>query len=345
MALLKFGSRGSEVKSVQGSLNTALAPSPGLTVDGIFGRNTRNAVINFQRRAGIGVDGIVGPITRSKLAGSSGGMIGGGGGGPKKPRPTKTDPAYRLPVLQLGSRGRGVAKIQRRLNYKSAAGPSLVADGIFGPKTRKAVVNFQQSVNLKADGVVNPDTRIALRKAKPVPGRKKPSENPKPLAPPPGGAAPVSDRPYYSEIESVYGDPTDWSYITKITPPFPLIYGNSPVSSVSVHNKVSGSLLTALNQVLGHYGLEEIERLRISANYGGSVNKRRMRNGSQWSTHSWGVAIDLNHSENQLSWNSSRALFAKPEYKPLLDIFERNGWYNLGRHKNYDFMHFQAVKI
>jgi 3D (Asp-Asp-Asp) domain-containing protein len=62
---LYWGSRGTEVVQVQQALN-----SKGYwcgTADGILGPNTYAAVIRFQRDAGIGVDGIVGPITRQAL--------------------------------------------------------------------------------------------------------------------------------------------------------------------------------------------------------------------------------------------------------------------------------------
>ena len=39
--------------------------------DGIFGQNTKNAVIAFQRAKGLIADGIVGPKTWSKLLGLS----------------------------------------------------------------------------------------------------------------------------------------------------------------------------------------------------------------------------------------------------------------------------------
>ena len=40
----------------------------GLVVDGLYGSNTRGAVKDFQRRNGLQVDGIVGPLTLNKIA-------------------------------------------------------------------------------------------------------------------------------------------------------------------------------------------------------------------------------------------------------------------------------------
>jgi hypothetical protein len=67
MSLLKFGSRGSEVVSLQQQLNAQLFPNPHLEEDGIFGSLTKRAVIAFQNYAGLVPDGLVGPATRAAL--------------------------------------------------------------------------------------------------------------------------------------------------------------------------------------------------------------------------------------------------------------------------------------
>lgn len=59
MNILRKGSRGNEVKTLQASLN--------LIVDGIFGDLTDEAVKEFQRLNGLKVDGIVGNNTWAKL--------------------------------------------------------------------------------------------------------------------------------------------------------------------------------------------------------------------------------------------------------------------------------------
>lgn len=63
--ILTPGSSGSEIRMVQSKLQT-LDYSVG-SVDGIYGSNTKAAVQEFQREAGIPVDGIVGPQTLEAL--------------------------------------------------------------------------------------------------------------------------------------------------------------------------------------------------------------------------------------------------------------------------------------
>lgn len=67
MSLLKFGSRGPEVATLQRNLNLEVYPSPKLVDDGIFGTLTKNAVIKFQGQSGLKQDGMVGPATRAAL--------------------------------------------------------------------------------------------------------------------------------------------------------------------------------------------------------------------------------------------------------------------------------------
>ena len=68
--LSKVGSQGDEVRQIQTKLN-ALGYNAG-KVDGIFGENTRKAVIAFQRDYGLTQDGIAGPATLKALGISSG---------------------------------------------------------------------------------------------------------------------------------------------------------------------------------------------------------------------------------------------------------------------------------
>lgn len=64
---LRQGSTGQHVRTLQERLNARVHPSPGLTVDGIFGPKTRAAVVAFQGQNWLDPDGIVGPITHAAL--------------------------------------------------------------------------------------------------------------------------------------------------------------------------------------------------------------------------------------------------------------------------------------
>ena len=79
------------------------------------------------------------------------------------------------PVLRRGSRGEAVRELQTLLyNYGAYTiicenGPiSAYVDGIFGPKTERAVKAFQYQVFLVEDGIVGNKTWRALYKGAPV---------------------------------------------------------------------------------------------------------------------------------------------------------------------------------
>ncbi|MBQ7770183.1 MAG: peptidoglycan-binding protein [Clostridia bacterium] len=64
MKELKRGSSGNDVKELQSALNGAGYP---LTVDGVFGVQTENAVKQFQTAKGLTVDGVCGVQTWAAL--------------------------------------------------------------------------------------------------------------------------------------------------------------------------------------------------------------------------------------------------------------------------------------
>lgn len=68
--LVHVGDRGPFVEELQRYLNDRLWPSPGLPVDGMFGFNTRDAVLRFQSDNWLTEDGIVGDCTWNALRGT-----------------------------------------------------------------------------------------------------------------------------------------------------------------------------------------------------------------------------------------------------------------------------------
>lgn len=141
-----------------------------------------------------------------------------------------------------------------------------------------------------------------------------------------------------------YGQPNEnGTYLVTIDLPYPMRIAwdlDVSVNKIRCHKLIAERLKAVFIDLLAHYGYEEIKRLGIDL-FGGCFAFRKMRGGSDWSKHSWGTAIDLDPARNKLKETSKTARFARPEYKPMIDIFYRHGFISLGREKNYDWMHFE----
>lgn len=133
---IQQGSQGAAVKKAQKALKDR-----GFlfgAVDGLFGAQTKTAVVNYQalRSSGtvapLAVDGIVGPKTWARL-----------------------DP----PTIQHGASGDAVKLLQELLTFN---GFPVAVDGAFGPATETAVKAFQVWFALTQDGIVGPHTWTAL---------------------------------------------------------------------------------------------------------------------------------------------------------------------------------------
>ena len=149
------------------------------------------------------------------------------------------------------------------------------------------------------------------------------------------------------QIIQIYGQPNQQgSYLTTIQLPFPMRLAwdkKTSVTKMRVHKKVAQDFINVFNELLAVYGLAKIQALGIDL-FGGCFAFRAMRGGSDYSRHSWGIAIDLDPERNQLKETSKTARFARPEYKPMIDIFYKHGFVNLGVEKNYDWMHFEKAE-
>ncbi|MGL5081299.1 MAG: peptidoglycan-binding domain-containing protein [Microcoleaceae cyanobacterium] len=145
-ALVQQGSVGSEVRAVQQALQARGYFSANIT--GYFGPLTTDAILRFQRDAGLQQDGIAGPRTLVAL-----GLV---ISNPSNP----TVPARDLVGLGVGDRGPGVSDLQGRLRQFGyfTANPT----GYFGQITRDAVVRFQRANRLQATGLVTEETLAAL---------------------------------------------------------------------------------------------------------------------------------------------------------------------------------------
>jgi len=141
MRLYRVGDAGDPVRDIQGRL---LALGYASDLSGSFGATTEDAVRAFQSARGLTVDGVVGPETWRMLY----------------------EAGYRLgdrllflrrPML----RGEDVAELQSRLS-QLGFDPGKV-DGIFGPRTEAAILEFQRNRNLSEDGTAGPELLTELR--------------------------------------------------------------------------------------------------------------------------------------------------------------------------------------
>ena len=146
------------------------------------------------------------------------------------------------------------------------------------------------------------------------------------------------------QIIAKYGQPGTANLI-QMPVPFPLRIAwdtNTTVNKIQVHKLVAPKLQLVFQEILDTYGLAEIQKLGIDL-FGGCYNYRKMRGGSDWSRHAWGIAIDLDPARNPLKASNKTAQFAKPAYKKMIEIFYKHGFVGLGTEKNYDWMHFEIA--
>lgn len=150
-----------------------------------------------------------------------------------------------------------------------------------------------------------------------------------------------------TQIEAKYGkaNKTGAGYLVTLKLPYPMFLNwatGTKITSFQCHKLVHDRLKAVFTDILAHYGLAEIQRLQLD-DYGGCFNYRPMRGGTALSRHSWGIAIDIDPDRNLLRETAKTARFARPEYKPMIDIFYKHGFLSLGREKNYDWMHFETA--
>ena len=151
---LRTGSTGSAVEQLQFWLNTLAqyeSAIPSVTVDGVFGSGTANAVRAFQRKYGLTVDGVVGRTTWTEVYDQFRSIQSDNG----------TPNAYPGTALRQGSSGQNVRLVQFWLKIARTVYSSLnniTVDGIFGSSTAAAVRRFQTYFGLTSDGVVGRTT-------------------------------------------------------------------------------------------------------------------------------------------------------------------------------------------
>lgn len=134
---------------------------PPLAVDGTFGSSTRAAVIDLQNTFGLPADGIVGELTWEALYDAYLGIV--------STIPLQYLEGNVLPfpgvVLRIGADSDDVRVLQEYLNYIARSYPTIQevsVTGYFGPRTREAVIAFQEQFGLPVNGQVGAITWEAI---------------------------------------------------------------------------------------------------------------------------------------------------------------------------------------
>lgn len=155
--VLQNGSSGPDVALVQSWLNGTPGPcNPGnIAVDGKFGSGTQEAVRDFQKQAGLAVDGKVGQNSWNALYSDYAARHGEGEIYPGIP-------------VRSGNRGATVQSMQQRLSTVRriyTAIPDIQQDGKFGSNTAQALEVFQMLFGLTADSVMGQQSFATLMSA------------------------------------------------------------------------------------------------------------------------------------------------------------------------------------
>ncbi|TWI57961.1 peptidoglycan-binding protein [Halalkalibacter nanhaiisediminis] len=178
--LLHKGMDSEQVQTLQ-ELLTEKGLYEDIQVNGVYDKNTSQAIRSFQEKHNLMVDGIAGPQTFGALT-----------------------------VLSEGDKGVLVEDLQERLQNLGYYQGNL--DGLFGPLTHIAVTSFQTSQGIMVDGLAGPQTYAALfnykaqvvepkqeAQAAPVTAKEEPVEEPAESPEPVESSEPVEEPVESSE--------------------------------------------------------------------------------------------------------------------------------------------------
>ncbi len=153
---LSFGDSGNFVANLQVYIDYLAAyynTVPGVSVDGIFGNDTQNAIFAVQRTFGLPITGVVDAATWEAIYSAYLGII---SAIPERFTDGLTVPFSGVP-LSVGSEGEDVRLLQEYLNFVGqyyTEIPSVNVTGYFGSQTQRAVLAFQRLFGIAELGVV-----------------------------------------------------------------------------------------------------------------------------------------------------------------------------------------------
>ena len=126
-------------------------------------------------------------------------------------------------IYRLGDRGDGVGEIQLALKL---AGYNVTMDSQYGPKTREAVMAFQRSRGIGADGVVGPKTMALLKEVLAL-GTKNTDPTPAPPLAGAGSATAGNLKPGTLNLKPAITNGYIYQHVTRCQ--------NRPIRYIAIH--------------------------------------------------------------------------------------------------------------
>ena len=152
-SLLRYGSEGESVRQLQTNL-AALGFYSG-SITGHYGSKTEAAVASFQRANGLTADGIAGTKTLASISAKASKSSSSSSSSSSSGTSLNTSM-----TVSSGSKNDNVKKLQQMLKTLGYYTGSIT--GSFGSKTKDAVIAFQKSKGLTADGIAGSKTLAAI---------------------------------------------------------------------------------------------------------------------------------------------------------------------------------------
>lgn len=174
----KEGDTGEAVRIIQYWLSYISAfykTIPAVSIDGVFGQNTENSVIQFQKQFNLPQTGMVDFTTWDDLYRVYIGILG------DEQSFLDADTVEQFMPMKLGNTGENVRVLQQKLNelknfYPEI--PTIAETGTFGQRTRMGVQAVQRRMGIPVTGEVDYATWLALLEAE---RNHESSRNPQPL--------------------------------------------------------------------------------------------------------------------------------------------------------------------
>jgi len=295
----------------------------GVKPDGVIGPATLWAIAAWQQAHGLASDGIAGTTTLEAMFG----------------RDIRHDPA---PTHKPGPGGTmGAGAIKEALDYYQTHRSQytgvvvkqievklgMPADGEMDGVVVQSIAAWQRSHGLKADGLAGPATLTAMFGRDIRMGQDSISPTQKPDNQKPEVDGDLSRPNGLAQIRKVFGEPG-----TNIVSASMRAGAGGEMVTVRCHKKIAGILASVFDDIHAD-GMSQ----HIKSYDGGYVYRKKRSSGSAWSTHAWGIAVDINAAWNPMTSKGNPKISG--DQSILAPYFEKHGFY-WGAHFN-DAMHFQ----